>query len=756
MPTWGIAIVVLALIAAPATVTGSWYSEIVPTGSGSFGVGLGLSIEADDRLIAAAHAVASGEPILKVFERECPWGLVDLPEDSLETCDLVENPVGDDLIWAAIHVTNWFYKKEGGTWHRKALPSSYNNACMALDQSGGVHFVTNNSAGDIFYGDYVDPGWSTTLVGHGFAPRLEIDPSGNPHILYQASNHGQLYYMKRTGAVWSTPELVNAGAADWGWREVVFRLSGAGVPHVLFTTAGGVRFVRREADSWHSEVLNGNSNGWLDLERDRSGNPTALFAGATSGTIQQAFFSGLTLSQRDLGITAENAEYELAFDSGNQTHVLVRSQGTTSHHWEEENPYAPELTWTRLATASPLVMPQGHTSIQDPTRATMLVFGGWDPFPNETMYLQMTVNANWTTLSVTNPKPPGRGESAAVYDRTHDRMLIFGGYNGSFLNDVWALDLAGSSWSQLTPSGSPPSPRYAHTAIYDAAGDRMIVFGGYDGVDVLNDVWELSLSGPPVWTQLSPAGAPPAPRSSHTSIYDALHDRMIVFGGNDNQVWSLSLQGDPEWTQLCASGTIPATRYAHTAVYDPDGDAMVIFGGEIVGTGARTDESWAFSLTARRWTQLQTPSGAPMARYTHVAEYDLLQKRMIIQGGSAPTGAGGDTWSLQLHPFDTSGIPESPETHNRAIVLCSPNPMSRAASVTFETATSQQLAVDVFDPAGRPVATLASRQLFHPGSHSLRWDGRDSAGRSVPAGTYFVRVSGETILARTKLTVLGQ
>jgi flagellar hook assembly protein FlgD len=40
------------------------------------------------------------------------------------------------------------------------------------------------------------------------------------------------------------------------------------------------------------------------------------------------------------------------------------------------------------------------------------------------------------------------------------------------------------------------------------------------------------------------------------------------------------------------------------------------------------------------------------------------------------------------------------------------------------------------------VATLAS-DVFAPGVHSVRWDGRDGTGRAVASGTYVVRLRGE-------------
>ena len=55
--------------------------------------------------------------------------------------------------------------------------------------------------------------------------------------------------------------------------------------------------------------------------------------------------------------------------------------------------------------------------------------------------------------------------------------------------------LAGQTWTQLSPSGTPPVARGLHgsTGVYDSGNNRMIVFGGRDGSgNNLNDVWVLT------------------------------------------------------------------------------------------------------------------------------------------------------------------------------------------------------------------------------------------------------------------------
>src|SRR6185436_15311058 len=122
---------------------------------------------------------------------------------------------------------------------------------------------------------------------------------------------------------------------------------------------------------------------------------------------------------------------------------------------------------------------------------------------------------------------------------------------------------------------------YAHTAIYDPVRDRMLVLGG-TGVD--NMLWALGLSDPPAWTQLAIAGPNPPRLAWHTAVYDPAGDRMIVFGGDGghgylNDVWALTLSGTPAWTQLVPTGTPPGVRADHTAILDTPRNRMIVFGG---------------------------------------------------------------------------------------------------------------------------------------------------------------------------------
>ena len=111
-------------------------------------------------------------------------------------------------------------------------------------------------------------------------------------------------------------------------------------------------------------------------------------------------------------------------------------------------------------------------------------------------------------------------------------MLVHGGYAaGGAVGDLWELSLAGTgAWTQLTPSGDPPSPIPAHRGLRpDPQPDRD---HRGNGTAVLGDAAVLSLSGSPAWSALAPLGELPAPRNGHTAAYDASRNRLVVFGGS--------------------------------------------------------------------------------------------------------------------------------------------------------------------------------------------------------------------------------
>jgi hypothetical protein len=72
--------------------------------------------------------------------------------------------------------------------------------------------------------------------------------------------------------------------------------------------------------------------------------------------------------------------------------------------------------------------------------------------------------------------------------------------------------------------------------------------------------------------------------------------------------------------------------------------------------------------------------------------------------------------------------------------LAAPNPFNDRTTLRFDLPVRGSVRLGVYDAAGRLIRTLLDVEL-PAGSHQAVWDGRDSAGRGVPSGSYFARLS---------------
>ncbi len=283
--------------------------------------------------------------------------------------------------------------------------------------------------------------------------------------------------------------------------------------------------------------------------------------------------------------------------------------------------------------------------VLDPARHRLVAFGGTDgSYRNDTYAHSLDSGRGWAMLAPTGTKPAPRRLHTAIWDAPRDRMIVFGGFDGTFYNDVWSLSFAGATpaWTRLLPVGTPPSPRAGHVAIYDPVGQRMIVTSGYDGVtppyNRVNDTWALSLSGAPAWTQIPATNAPVA-RSSASAIFDSARNRLVLFGGTSpaflGDAWALPLDGPPVWTAAAPLGAIPP-REEHAAVYDAARDRMVVFGGYDTPTpySHNFDDLWSLDFPdTPAWNSLAPGGTTPSPRWGMKAVYDANADGLWMYGG---------------------------------------------------------------------------------------------------------------------------
>ncbi|MBI3964107.1 MAG: carboxypeptidase regulatory-like domain-containing protein [Chloroflexi bacterium] len=311
---------------------------------------------------------------------------------------------------------------------------------------------------------------------------------------------------------------------------------------------------------------------------------------------------------------------------------------------------APQLSganpWTLLVADGAPGSPerrQSHAAAWDSQSNRMLVFGSLDSSGIRRNDLwQYTTSGGWQQLTANGAlgAPQARNGAKMVWDAESNRLLLFGGQRGDTnFNDLWQYT-ANRGWQVITAlnDASAPSVRYDHSAVWDSQGNRLLIFGGQGG-GYLNDLWQWSAAG--AWQRihgLDEANAPPR-RDRHSAVWDAQSNRMLVFGGccERNDLWQYTTaQG---WVLLSADGAAggPERRSGHSAVWDTSANRMLVFGGQNA-TGTVLGDTWQYS--SRGWEQRTNTgaTGAPPARRRHSAVWDASASRMLVFGGGDENG----------------------------------------------------------------------------------------------------------------------
>jgi hypothetical protein len=128
-------------------------------------------------------------------------------------------------------------------------------------------------------------------------------------------------------------------------------------------------------------------------------------------------------------------------------------------------------------------------------------------------------------------------------------MLLFNGSALSGPGETWTWAGAGANWVQQ-PVASP-SARVGASLAFDDARGKAVLFGGlvrrvmsgitYTSLDATTWLWDGS-----TWSTAVPAVSPPA-RYGASMAYEAAHQRVVLFGGCANTTCSVRLNDTWTW-----------------------------------------------------------------------------------------------------------------------------------------------------------------------------------------------------------------
>jgi len=90
--------------------------------------------------------------------------------------------------------------------------------------------------------------------------------------------------------------------------------------------------------------------------------------------------------------------------------------------------------------------------------------------------------------------------------------------------------------------------------------------------------------------------------------------------------------------------------------------------------------------------------------------------------------------------LNVTAAPATPRPPASSLLRTYPNPFNPEATIRFDLHREGVVTLRAFDVHGRLVRTLIDG-FVAAGPREVRWDGRDDAGRSLPSGSYFLRLS---------------
>lgn len=299
----------------------------------------------------------------------------------------------------------------------------------------------------------------------------------------------------------------------------------------------------------------------------------------------------------------------------------------------------------------------------DSRRGVVVLFGGRTASTtlDETWEFNGT---SWAPVTLTTT-PPARAEMAMVFDRALGATVLFGGYDldtDTVYGDTWIYD--GVDW-RLTPTDPAlsPGPRYRTAAVYDTTRSRTVLYGGYTGTLVKHETYEFNGEK---W-QLTVPEAGPAPQAATETLhgYDPVRKKLVLFGGFgttfSNQTWEYGYPAtvNPgafvQFGTACDTGPVP---HEVTSSVPTLGQNWQL-GYANLPTAANTALLVVLGLSNQTWTGIPLPFDlAPLglSGCSLLVSADIINAVLPLAGFAQHSLAIPNTASLENAVIYTQGV----------------------------------------------------------------------------------------------------
>ena len=234
--------------------------------------------------------------------------------------------------------------------------------------------------------------------------------------------------------------------------------------------------------------------------------------------------------------------------------------------------------WHKQTPAGNVPTPrQGYGLATDAANFNVVLFGGDTGAANNETW----VWASDAWVQKTPAHTPGpRTYPSMVFDGARNQVVMFGGYNnGVYLNETWVWN--GTDWTQLNPLTLPPQ-RYRAQMVYDSVHGTVLLNGGQNATITFADTW--------VWDGVNwnILGTSSGPVAGGSGLYDSAAQQFLLFGGTDGV-------GVLDGTLVFTSPYVPTATLPTGVSGQPYSYTIVPSGGQPPYTFTQTGEPFQFS-----------------------------------------------------------------------------------------------------------------------------------------------------------------